>query len=333
MNHRRLSPTTVLLVLTLVLAVAAVAHLMLGSSRLSCGQFLATLAGHGDWKQNLLVLHLRLPRSVLAMLIGASVAVSGVILQGISRNDLASPDTLGINAGSGLGMMLFLVWFPAAATQWPLAMPLVAIAGAGATTALVFALAYRQGSVLPARLLLVGIALGLGGQAAMLLFSLRMSFAMYGYVLTWMSGTLAGGDWRAAAFLLPWPVLILPWMLGRAKTLDVLALGDVSAMGLGVAAGRERLLLTSAATMLTSASVAIGGHIGFLGLAAPHLARRLVGHRHAVLIPAAALTGATLLLVADTLARRVLAPVEIPAGVFVGILGGIYFLYLLATTG
>jgi iron complex transport system permease protein len=120
--------------------------------------------------------------------------------------------------------------------------------------------------------------------------------------------------------------------LSRARVLDILSLGDGVATGLGVAVGRDRLVLTAAATVLTSVCVAIGGHIGFLGLAAPHLARRLVGHRHAPLIPAAALSGATLLVVADGLARHLFAPVEIPAGVLVGILGGAYFLYLLVTT-
>ena len=281
MSRPRLSPTTVLVLLTLGLVAAAAAALMLGSHRLSCQQVLATLAGRGDWTQNLLVLHVRLPRLALSILIGASVAVSGVILQGIARNDLASPDTVGVNAGAGLGMMLFLVRYPTAATSQPLALPLAAVAGALVSTALVFTLAYRRGSVLPARLLLVGIALGFGGQAAMLLFSLRMSYSMYNYVLTWMSGTLAGADWRSTLFLLPWPLVLLPWIRSRARVLDVLALGDGVATGLGVAVHRERVLLTTAATVLTSVCVAIGGHIGFLGLAAPHLARRLIGQSHA----------------------------------------------------
>jgi iron complex transport system permease protein len=332
MSRRRLDPRTVLVLLALTLVAAAAANVMLGSHRLSCGQVLATLAGRGDWSQNLLVLQVRLPRLTLGILIGACVAVSGVILQGISRNELASPDTLGINAGAGLGMMLLLTMVPTAAADWPLALPLVAMAGALATTALVFALAYRRGSVLPARLLLVGIALGFGGQAVMLLLSLRMSFAMYSYVLTWMSGTLGGADWRSILFLLPWPLVVVPWLWYRSRTLDALALGDGVAVGLGVAVERDRVMLTSAATVLTSVCVAIGGHIGFLGLAAPHLARRLVGRRHGPLLAAAAFVGAILLVVADGLARHLLAPVEIPAGVLVGVLGGAYFLYLLATT-
>jgi iron complex transport system permease protein len=320
------------LLLSLVLLAVATVSLDLGSAQLSPRQILAALAGHGEARHELLILQLRLPRLVLSVLIGVGLAVSGVILQGITRNDLASPDTVGVNAGSGLGMMFLLVMYPTAAAQFPLFLPLGAVAGAMATTSLVFALAYRQGSVLPSRLLLVGIAVGFGAQAAMLLLSLRMSFTMYNYVLTWMSGTLAAGDWASILLLLPCSLLLVPLAASRARVLDVLSLGDYLAAGLGVSVDRQRLLLLGVATMLTATCVAIGGHIGFLGLAAPHLARRLVGANHGVLFPAAALCGATLLLTADGLGRYLLAPVEIPAGVLVGTLGGVYFLYLLTTT-
>ena len=330
--HRRWRPRTILIVLSVVLVGVAIVNLGLGSARLSGTHIVAALLGRGDWLGNLLIFQLRLPRLVLAMLIGASMAVSGVILQGITRNDLASPDTVGVNAGSGLGIMLFLVFCPTATVRGSLVMPLVAIAGSLLMTALVFSLAYRRGSVLPSRLLLVGIALGFGAQAAMLLLSMRMSFTMYNSMLTWMSGTLAAGDWRSIGFLTPWPLVLIPLSLSRARILDTFSLGDGVAMSLGVSVERQRLQWAALATALTSVCVAIGGHIGFLGLAAPHLARRLVGPRHTVLIPAAALSGAVLLAAADGLARHLLAPVEIPAGVLVGILGGSYFLYLLATT-
>ncbi len=329
---RRPRPAAVLLLLILVLLAAAILSLDLGSTRLSPRQILATLAGQGETRHGLVILQLRLPRLVLSVLIGVGLAVSGVILQGITRNDLASPDTVGVNAGAGLGMMFLLVMYPTAAAQFPLLLPLGAVVGAMAMTALVFALAYRQGSVLPSRLLLVGIAVGFGAQAAMLLFSLRMSFSMYNYVVTWMSGTLAAGDWTSILLLLPCSLLLVPLAASRTRVLNVLSLGDYLAAGLGVSVDRQRLLLLGVATMLTATCVAIGGHIGFLGLVSPHLARRLVGTNHGLLFPAAALCGATLLLVADSLGRHLLAPAEIPAGVLVGILGGIYFLYLLATT-
>lgn len=330
--HRQGRPWTIILLLGLALVVVAIVYVGLGSTRLSWSRILAAFTGRGDGLDNLLIFQLRLPRLVLGMLIGGSMAVSGVILQGITRNDLASPDTVGVNAGSGLGIMLFLVCSPTATIRGSLVLPLVAIAGSLLMTALVFALAYRRGSVLPSRLLLVGIALSFGAQAAMLLLAMRMSYSMYSSMITWMSGTLAAGDWQAIGFLVPWPLLLIPLALSRSRVLDAFLLGDGVALSLGVSVERQRLLLAASATALTSVCVAIGGHIGFLGLAAPHLARRLVGPGHMTLIPAAALSGATLLVAADGLARHLLAPVEIPAGVLVGVLGGSYFLYLLVTT-
>ncbi len=332
MSRSRRHPATVLLLLTAALAFVAIVSIDLGSTRMSTGQIVGTLLGRGRWIDNLVVFDLRLPRLVLSILIGTGVATSGVILQGITRNDLASPDTVGVNAGSGLGMMFLLVAYPTAATAVPWLLPVGAVTGAVATTALVFALAYRRGSVLPSRLLLVGIAIGLGAHAAMLLFSMRMSFSTYNFVVSWMSGTLSAGDWKSAGLLAPCCLILIPVAVSRARVLNAFSLGDGVAANLGIAVERQRLLLLAVATMLTAACVAIGGHIAFLGLAAPHLARRLVGERHGVLFPASALCGAILLLSADSLGRHILAPIEVPAGVLVGILGGVYFLYLLATT-
>lgn len=324
--------TVTLAVLTLVLAVTAVVSLELGSTRMSWSQIAATLAGRGEWLDNLVIFEMRMPRIVLGALIGAGLATAGVLLQGVTRNDLASPSTVGVTAGSGLGMMLLLVAYPLATARMPLLLPLGALVGAMAITVLVFALARRQGTVLPTRLLLVGIAVGYGAGAATLLLSLRMDFVTYNRVVTWMTGTLSSANWKPTLLLLPFCLVLIPVAISRARVLNVLALGDGVAESLGVAAKREMLMVLAVATTLTSACVAIGGHIGFLGLVAPHLARRLVGQNHALVFPAAALCGATLLVVADGLGHHLFGSVEVPAGVLVGVLGGVYFLYLLVTT-
>ncbi len=147
-----------------------------------------------------------------------------------------------------------------------------------------------------------------------------------------MAGTLAASDWKSIWLLLPCCAVLIPAAWSRGRVLDTFSLGDQIASSLGVAVQRERFILMSMATVLTGVCVALGGHIAFLGLVAPHLARRLVGTSHFRLFPIAALCGAILLLVADSLGRYLLAPIEMPAGVLVGILGGVYFLYLLATT-
>ena len=329
---RQRHPKTVLLLLAVTLVVVAAVSINLGSAHLSFWQAVAALWGRGAWIDNLVIFDLRLPRIVLGTLIGMGVATSGVVLQGITRNDLAGPDTVGVNAGSGLGIMFLLVACPTAATTLPWLLPVGAVAGAAIITLLVFGLAYRQGTVLPSRLLLVGIAVGFGAHAAMLLLSLRMSFVMYNYIVSWMSGTLTAANWKSILLLLPCCLLLIPVAFSRARVLNAFSLGGDVAATLGVDVERQRLLLLGVATLITSVCVAVGGHIGFLGLAAPHVARRLVGNRHGVLFPAAALCGAILLVTADSLGRHLFSPVEIPAGVLVGILGGVYFLYLLART-
>jgi ferric hydroxamate/heme transport system permease protein len=327
-----LRPNLLLLVMSAALLAAAAVSLELGSTQLSAAQVFAALVGRGEWTENLIVLQMRLPRLVLSALIGAGLAVAGALLQGLSRNDLASPSTVGVDAGAGLGIMLALVLAPLAAARLPWVLPLAAVGGAMVVTLLVFALAYRRGSVLPSRLLLVGIAVGFGADAAMLLLSLRMDFVTYSRVVSWMSGTLASADWRSIRFLLPCCLVLLPAAFSRARVLNAFALGDGVAKSLGVRVEQQRLIALALATTIASACAAIGGQIAFLGLVAPHLARRLVGYDHRVLFPAAALCGATLLVVADSLGRSLFAPIEMPAGVLVGVLGGAYFLYLLSTT-
>ncbi|QDU58968.1 FecCD family ABC transporter permease [Aeoliella mucimassa] len=328
----RLQPLLLLALMAAALVVVFVVGLHLGTTELSMSQVIGALLHQGEWTEQLVVLEMRLPRLVLSCLIGATLSVSGVLLQGLSRNELASPTTVGVNAGSGLGIMLALVLAPMTALRQPWIMPLASVGGAMLITLLVFALAYRRGSVLPSRLLLVGIAMSYGSSAAMLLLSLRMDFVTHSRVVSWMSGSISGGNWKSIYWLAPTCLVLMVVAFSRARVLNVMSLGDYTAKGLGVGVERQRLAALTLATMMTSACAGVAGQIGFLGLAAPHLARRLVGHDHRVLLPAAALSGAFLLVLADSLGRHLFSPVEIPAGVLVGILGGSYFLYLLAKT-
>lgn len=328
----KLHPIVLLGLMALALFAALMLGLNLGSTQLSFPQVANALLHRGDWTENLIVLEMRLPRLVLSCLIGASLSVAGVLLQGLSRNELASPTTVGVNAGSGLGIMLALVLAPMTALRQPWMMPLASVGGAMLITLLVFALAYRRGTVLPSRLLLVGIAVGYGSSAAMTLLSLRMDFVTHSRVVSWMSGSISGGTWTSIYWLAPTCVGLLIAAYSRARSLNVMALGETAAKSLGVGVERQQFAALTLATMMTSACAGVAGQIGFLGLAAPHLARRLVGQDHCVLFPAAALSGAFLLVLADSLGRHLFSPVEIPAGVLVGILGGAYFLYLLANT-
>lgn len=314
----------------LVLVVFAIS-LNTGQSRMPPLDVLKTLLGQGTPNQALILFDFRLPRMVIAVLVGAGLAVAGCIFQAVFRNPLADPGLVGVNAGASLAVLVFVAFFSAAAAAPVFFLPFLAFAGAGGAAALIFLLSYKRGRGLSAtRLILTGIAVAAGLHAAIIVLTLRIDPAKYQFAATWMAGTIWGSNWKFVGALLPWLVLLLPFVIFKAPVLNMLSLGDDTATGLGVAAGRQRVLLLSAAVGIAGACVAVSGGISFVGLICPHLARSLVGPRHQQLIPAAALAGALLLLTADTLGRVILQPAEVPAGIVVAVIGAPYFLYLLA---
>lgn len=285
-----------------------------------------------DQVQLKIILDLRLPRIVVALLMGASLGVAGAILQGIFRNPLADPYVLGTSSGAALAAAFGLLATHGAAA-W--LVPALALAGALVTSAVVVALGRDAWGVRAERLLLAGVGIGFFLSAILMLV---MSLAQADGVkraLLWMAGDLAGADWSVV------PVASLLMLVGfflaltRRRGLNALALGDEVAFGLGLEPGRERALLVLAASLLTAASVALGGIVGFVGLMVPHAVRALVGADARRVLPLSALGGGMLLCLADTVGRSVLPPVEIPAGVVTALIGAPWFLIMLrrATNG
>ncbi|AIQ69116.1 FecCD family ABC transporter permease [Paenibacillus graminis] len=330
-KKRRPRDAAILSLLAVLIVFVFIISMNTGLIRLSPIEVLHTLLGEGSPQQKLILFDFRLPRIVISLLVGAGFAVAGCILQSLSRNALAEPSTLGINAGAGLAVLIFISFVPATTAAPIFMLPLLALAGAGLTAALIYFLAYRREDGLsPTRLILIGIAVGAGIYAIQLILSLRLDPQNYQFVATWLAGKIWGGDWRFVLALLPWILILLPFTFYKARVLNVLNLGEETPAGLGMAVERERILLMAAAVALAGSCVAVSGGIGFVGLIAPHLARRIVGPRHQILLPACTLTGALLLLTADTIGRWILQPSEIPTGIVVAILGAPYFLYLLA---
>ncbi|SDE29675.1 iron complex transport system permease protein [Paenibacillus sp. UNCCL117] len=314
-----------------LIVIAFVISMNTGFIRLSPVEVIKTLFGAGTAKQNLILFEFRLPRIVISILIGAGLAVSGCILQGLTRNALADPGILGINAGAGLMVVLFIAFFPMNQSPPIFFLPFLALLGAGATAALIFALSYEKDKgISPTRMVLSGIAVAAGISAAMIILTIRLEPNQYQFVATWLAGSIWGTSWKFVVALLPWVIVLLPFVLYKARTLNVMNMGDMTAIGLGTRVSRERLLLLSAAVALAGSCVAAGGAIGFVGLIGPHLARQLVGPRHQYLLPASALVGSLLLIVSDLVARVLLQPSEIPTGIVVAVIGAPYFLYLLA---
>ncbi|GAB2695245.1 FecCD family ABC transporter permease [Paenibacillus thermoaerophilus] len=302
-----------------------------GYTRLAPLDVLKTILGMGTAKQELILLQFRLPRIVISILVGAGLAVSGCVLQGLTRNALADPGILGINSGAGLMVILFVSFFPTNADAPVYLLPVLAFAGAGLAAALIYVLAFKRHEGLsPTRLILTGVAVAAGINAAMIVLTLALDPQRYQFVAQWLAGSIWGSNWSFVSALFPWLLVLLPFVIWKAGVLNVLNLSEHTAAGLGAPIERERLMLLGASVGLAGSCVAVSGGIGFVGLIAPHLARQLVGPRHQILLPASALAGALLMITADTLARLIMQPSEIPTGIVVAVIGAPYFLYLLA---
>ncbi|WP_438491205.1 FecCD family ABC transporter permease [Paenibacillus sp. IHBB 3054] len=332
-SNRRRRGLTVLAVIAALIVLVFIISVNTGYIRLTPMELLNTLLGKGTDKQELILFDFRLPRIVISVLIGAGLAVSGAVMQGVFRNDLADPGILGINAGAGLMVMLMVSFYPSTTAAPVYLLPLVAFVGAGLTAALIYMLAYkRYQGISPIRLLLTGVAVAAGISAAMIVLTLRLDPDKYQFVATWLAGSIWGTSWKFVLSLLPWIVILLPYVIYKARVMNVLNLGEQTATGLGAAVTREQFKLLAAAVGLAASSVAVSGGIGFVGLVGPHLARRLVGPKHQLMLPASALLGSLLVITADTIGRWILQPSEIPTGIVVAVIGAPYFLYLLART-
>lgn len=328
------NPLWILTALFILIVIAFLISLGLGTIRIEPLDVVKTIFGYGTMQDELVLYEFRLPRMVIALLIGAGLAVSGAILQGVARNDLADPGILGINTGAGLGAVVFMFFFQSSydlGTLQIFILPFFALMGGLLAALLIYLLAWKNG-VTPIRLILVGIAVNAGLAAVLLLIQLKMDPRDFMRATVWLSGSIWGTNWKFVLATLPWIVILLPIAIYKARYLNVLNLGDSVAAGLGAAVEKERRFLLILAVALAASCVSVGGGIAFLGLVAPHLARRLVGPKHQMLIPASALMGALLLIISDAIGRNLLAPSEIPVGLVVSALGAPYFIYLLMKT-
>lgn len=304
----------------------AMLSLGLGQAPLSIAEVLAALFGDADAVSSTVVLDLRLPRIILALMVGAQLAVSGAILQGVTRNALASPDIIGITAGAGFVAVVLVLMVPEAPRAL---LPFAAFGGATVTGGLVYGLAWKDG-VSPERLALVGVAVTAIFQAAVTgVVTLSVENNNVNLALQWLTGSLYGREWDSVALLVPWFVLGLGLAALVAHKVNLLLLGDAVAAGLGMRVEVARVALVAVAIALAASAVAITGTIAFIGLVIPHLVRLLVGADHRVVIPLSAIIGAFLLLVADDVARTVIPTLELPAGLLTALLGAPYFIYLI----
>lgn len=301
----------------------------LGSTTISPLAVIRTILGIGESSDSMIIYSLRLPRVVIAVMIGSMLAVSGALLQGIVRNPLTSPDIIGISGGASLGTVVFILYFSHVSIRF---MPLSAVAGAFAAAFLIYLFAYRRG-ITPLRLVLIGIGMATALTAVTYMLILTASFtptAVAVKAFTFMTGSIYGVSWeRDVLTLLPWIVILLPVAFIYARHLNVQELGDEVATSVGSPVHLKRTILLFISVALAGAAVAIGGAINFIGLMAPHIARKLVGPAYGGVIPVSALIGSLVLLLSDLVARVAFIPLDIPAGVFTAAIGAPFFIYLL----
>ncbi|WP_059103903.1 iron ABC transporter permease [Shouchella shacheensis] len=315
-----------------------------GSLLLLFVSFFAGLAGGGDgfefratWSalfsdeasgQRFIIFDLRLGRLLVAMFAGVLLALSGLLFQGVLRNPLADPSIIGVTSGAGVGALSIMFIFSGLSATW---LPLGAIAGSFLTVAMVLFFTWKT-QFHPAVLALIGIAVSAAGGAITQILITRSNLNAAS-ALTWLSGSTYASGFSELQQFLVWPLLLLlPVTAMLVTKLNILALGDQTAIGLGVRTANTRWLAILLATFSASMAVAAVGTIGFIGLVAPHLARLLAGTDHRKMMPVALLLGASLLMIADTAGRMLLAPKEIPSGLVAAIIGAPFFLWLMSKT-
>ncbi|MGE1165234.1 FecCD family ABC transporter permease [Peribacillus sp. CSMR9] len=323
----------VTMVFIFISIVAVLISLNTGTLRISPLKVIQTLFGNGDFKSSTVLFDYRMPRILITMLAGVGLGISGAILQGLSRNPLADPGILGLHAGASFGLIIFVTYFHSLDEKASILIPLFTFLGGVLTAFLIVLLAYdRYKGILPIRLILIGIAISAGFSAITLFLSLRLDEETYSFASRWLVGNVWGRDWIHVIALFPWILILAPYAYFKSNTLNALSLGDDVAAGLGVSVQKQRLLMLVTAVGLSCASVAMAGGIGFIGLVAPHLARRLVGPMYQHFLPVAGLIGLIILVLADTIGRSIFHPNAIPAGIVVAAIGAPYFLYLLTKT-
>lgn len=317
--------TAVLGVGGLVLAAAFILSVWFGSSRLPLSTLHSALFDYGPTREQLILVKLRLPRTVATMLIGANLAVAGALMQALTRNPLASPGIFGINAGASFVIVLSLMRFPGMTANWRMA---AAFAGALGTALLVYVVSqlirWGKGEL---RMALTGVTvqafLAVATQALLLFNEGKTETVMF-----WLTGSAAGLRWSSTSALIPWSLGGLAAALLLSRAVSVLSLGEEVARGLGQRIGLLRAAVLAVVVVLAGISVSVCGPIGFVGLMVPHIARALAGVQYRTVIPVSAVLGAALLTLADAGSRLISFPAETPVGIVTAILGGPFFIYL-----
>lgn len=320
----------VMLTLTVLIILTMIVSLRIGHSQLTYESIIRVLLGYGTTKEKFILYSIRLPRMVITLLAGMALALSGSILQGITRNDLSDPGIIGINSGAGVAIAIFILFFSTNNNLSPFIIPIVAFIGAFITASIIYKLSYSKTfGFHPINLVLVGVGFSMALSGLMIVLVSSAERIKVEFIVKWLSGSIWGTDWSFILGILPWLVLLVPFVLYKSNQLNILRLNEPVSIGLGLDVNKERIQLLLAAVALAASAVSVTGAISFIGLMSPHISRNLVGTKNQLSIPVSILCGGWLLLISDTIGRFIFQPNGIPAGIMAALIGAPYFIYLL----
>lgn len=323
----------VLVTAIIVLCLAIVWNLTTGEYAMSYRRIIQTFLGQGNAADQLILIDFRLPRMLITLMAGIALSLSGVILQSVAKNPLAEPGILGINAGSGFAIALFIAIGQIQADQFVYVLPIISMIGGLLTAFAIFILSYQGDKGLsPASMVLIGVGMSTALSGAALTLMSTFDKDQSEFIATWLAGNIWGDTWPFVFAFLPWLIILVPIVIFKSETLNILNTSDTIAKSVGVPLNKARILLILIAVLLSSAAVSVAGAIGFIGLMGPHIAKSLVGPRHQLFIPISIVIGALLLTVSDTFGKILLQPSGVPAGLVVAVIGAPYFLYLMYRT-
>ena len=320
----KISPSTRIASTSILLLIFVVISIGMGSVYISPLETIQTIFTRSEEMATTIIWDLRIPRVAVAAIVGVNLALSGALLQAVMRNPLADPGLTGVSNGASVTILAIMLVFP----NFTSFVPIAAMIGGTIAVAIVYALAWKKNTISPVRIILAGVAVNaiFGGITGLLsiLYSDRLPAA-----LQWMNGSLGGKGMGDVAVLLPYSMIGWVLALFCIRSANLLSLGEKVASNLGENTNRIRILLSLVAVYLAAVSVSIVGLLGFVGLVVPHMARLIVGTNYRFVIPMSMVLGAVVLVIADTIGRTLFAPLDLPAGIIMAMVGGPYFLYLM----
>ncbi|MCE5096742.1 FecCD family ABC transporter permease [Staphylococcus devriesei] len=318
------------IIFTILLFLACTWSVASGEYKIPVGHFFKTLIGQGEYYDQLILMEFRFPRMLITILAGAALSLSGAIIQSVTKNPIAEPGILGINAGGGFAIALFLSVGQIDPDNFIYLLPIISVIGGVATAIIIFLFSMnKRDGITPASMVLIGVGMQTALYGGSITLMSKFDEDQSEFIATWFAGNIWGDEWTFVMATLPWIIILFPFLMYKSNVLNLVNTHEHIAKGLGVKIERERIVLFFIAVVLSSVAVAVAGSITFIGLMGPHIAKSIVGPRHQLFLPISILVGAFLLVFADTLGKIILEPTGIPAGIVVAIIGAPYFIYLM----